>query len=160
MPTIKTSNFCLLLLGVALAMGVRGTPTNGQKSSTSVIATASNASANQWTFKNHVQPLLKKYCFECHNAENIESGIRVDQLNDTPENKHLFVWKDVLKQIANGAMPPEDKPQPTAEQRRSLAKWIRRTLAEARSRNKANNGSIRRLTVSQYRNTLSDLLGL
>jgi len=159
-PTIKTSNFCLLLLGVALAMGVRGTPTNGQKSSTSVIATASNASANQWTFKNHVQPLLKKYCFECHNAENIESGIRVDQLNDTPENKHLFVWKDVLKQIANGAMPPEDKPQPTAEQRRSLAKWIRRTLAEARSRNKANNGSIRRLTVSQYRNTLSDLLGL
>ena len=34
------------------------------------------------------------------------------------------------------------------------------SLAKARSRDSAKNGSVRRLTVEQYRNTLRDLLGL
>ena len=41
-----------------------------------------------------------------------------------------------------------------------LAEWIEKSIAEALSRKRDNNGSIRRLTVSQYRNTLAELLGL
>jgi hypothetical protein len=57
-------------------------------------------------------------------------------------------------------MPPEDEPQPTAEERKRLMEWIREALTQARSRKSEKNGSVRRLTVAQYRNTLRDLLGL
>ena len=111
-------------------------------------------------FEKQMQPLLQKYCLRCHNVDNMESGVRVDQLTATPEERHLFFWKDIQKQVDVGAMPPADEPQLTADERTSLVDWITRTIDVARSRNTQKNGSVRRLTVSQYRNTLKDLLGL
>ena len=107
-----------------------------------------------------VQALLKKYCLRCHNADNMESGIRLDQLDGLLEDKHLFLLRDVMKQVADGKMPPEDELQPSKGQRRSLTSWIRQTMDAVRARNRQKNGSVRRLTVTQYRNTLRDLLGL
>jgi hypothetical protein len=118
------------------------------------------AAVEEDSFKQQIQPLLKKYCVRCHNVDKMTSGIRVDQLDGSLADRHLFTWKDVLKQVADEAMPPEDEPQPTASERRLLAEWVQTALATARSRNTQRNGSVRRLTVSQYRNTLRDLLGL
>ncbi len=117
-------------------------------------------SADETTFKEQIQPLLQKFCVHCHNVDKMTSGIRVDQLNGALEDKQLFLWKDILKQVADEAMPPEDELQPTADQRQLLVEWIKQALNEARSRNSQKNGSVRRLTVAQYRNTLRDLLGL
>ncbi len=111
-------------------------------------------------FQADIQPLLKKYCLRCHNAEEMESGIRVDHLNGALEDRQLFLWKGILKQFSEQAMPPEDEPQPTAKERRLFRTWIGDAEVAARSRKQEKNGSIRRLTVSQYRNTLRDLLGL
>ena len=111
-------------------------------------------------FKENVQPLLKKFCVRCHNADNLESGIRVDQLTASLEARQIPLWKGIQKQVLDGAMPPEDEPQPTAEQRKAFDGWITRAITAARSRPSPKNGSVRRLTVSQYRNTLRDLLGL
>ncbi|MDA0283171.1 MAG: DUF1587 domain-containing protein, partial [Planctomycetota bacterium] len=116
--------------------------------------------AEEADFQGDVQPLLQEFCLRCHNVEKMTSGIRVDRLDGSLENRHLFLWKDILKQINTKAMPPEDEPQPTADQRRFLVEWITGAMAVARSRNAQKNGSIRRLTVAQYRNTLRDLLGL
>ena len=112
------------------------------------------------TFETQVQPLLKRYCVRCHNADQMTSGIRVDHLNGTFGNKQLFLWKDVLRQLSDEAMPPDDEPQPAAEHRRLLVDWIREGMIAATTRDSQKNGSVRRLTVSQYRNTLRDLLGL
>ncbi|HEY2250831.1 MAG TPA: DUF1592 domain-containing protein, partial [Planctomycetaceae bacterium] len=46
------------------------------------------------------------------------------------------------------------------EQRKTLDEWITRSIDAARSRPTPKNGSVRRLTVAQYRNTIRDLLGL
>ncbi len=121
---------------------------------------AAVASTDDVVFQQQVEPLLKKYCLRCHDAETMESGIRVDQVTATPENRQLFLWKDIQKQVDEGKMPPEDEPQPTAEERKGLSEWITRAMAAARARDTRKNGSARRLTVSQYRNTLRDLLGL
>ena len=118
------------------------------------------AVSSQESFAKQVQPLLKKYCLRCHNADKMNSGIRVDQLTGALKVKHLFLWKDILKQVAGESMPPEDELQPTTDERRLLAEWIPRAIAEASARNAQKNGSVRRLTVSQYRNTLRELLGL
>jgi hypothetical protein len=111
-------------------------------------------------FQKEVQPLLKKYCLRCHNVEKMTSGIRVDHLDGKLADKRLFLWKDIQNQIADEAMPPEKEPQPTAKERKFLTDWIRKSMIVARSRNRNKNGTIRRLTVSQYQNTLGDLLGL
>lgn len=125
-----------------------------------VLSTGSVCASEQTTFKTQIQPLVMKYCQRCHNVDKMTSGIRVDQLDGSLEDRHLFLWKDILKQIEDEAMPPEDEPQPKVEERKLLVDWIRDALVEARSRRKAKNGSVRRLTVAQYRNTLRDLLGL
>lgn len=116
--------------------------------------------ADEVSFRTHIQPLLTKYCVRCHNVDEMTSGIRVDHLDGSLEDRHLFVWKDVLRQLDDGAMPPEDKLQPSAEERRLLIDWIGGLLETARSRKSEKNGSVRRLTVAQYRNTLRDLLGI
>ena len=107
-----------------------------------------------------VQPLLQEFCIRCHNAETTKSGVRLDQLTaDFPDNQ-LFLWKDILAQISHEAMPPEDEKQPTTAQRQVLVRSIRDAMNAARARNNQQNGSVRRLTVSQYRNTLRSLLGI
>ncbi len=112
------------------------------------------------TFAADVQPLLAKYCVRCHNGDEMKSGIRVDQLDATLQDRHLFLWRDIKKQLDEHAMPPEDETQPTPEERERFSRWIEHAMNVAKSRNTQKNGSIRRLTVSQYRNTMRTLLGL
>lgn len=131
----------------------------GQEKTTDPPATA-EASPDEKLFAEFVKPLIQQHCVRCHNVDNMKSGIRVDQLSATPGDRQLFLWKDILKQVSEQAMPPEDEPQPTDDQRQKLTEWIQRTMTAAMTRNTQRNGSVRRLTVPQYRNTLRDLLGL
>ncbi len=114
----------------------------------------------QRSFQERVRPLLTKYCLRCHNAKRMKSGIRVDRLTGALEDRELHLLENIRKQLADEAMPPEDEPQPTAAQRRLVTDWIGDAMAVARARQQEKNGSVRRLTVSQYRNTLRDLLAL
>ncbi len=145
---------------LVLAIHVAGSTAHGQEKPAAPNTAVEDAVADATAFKERIQPLLQKYCVRCHNADNMESGIRVDQLTATPEDRQLLLWKGIQKQVADEVMPPADEPQPTAEQRKSLSEWITRTIAAARARDTKKNGSVRRLTVAQYRNTLRDLLGL
>jgi hypothetical protein len=74
------------------------------------------------------------------------------------EDRHLKLWDHVLKQAKSGAMPPEEAKQPTAEERKRAVEWMEGAVKAARLRPVPKNGSIRRLTVAQYRNTLRELL--
>ena len=133
---------------------------------TAIVAFVSSSDAYcqdsdvQKSFTAQVEPLLQKYCLRCHNADNMKSGIRVDQLDGSLQDRHLFLWRDIGKQLDEAAMPPADEPQPTKEEHEFLSKWIEQSLNVARSRDTQKNGSVRRLTVSQYRNTLRELLKL
>jgi hypothetical protein len=121
---------------------------------------AGKAAEVQKTFQQRIRPLLTKYCRRCHNVDKMKSGVRVDHLDGGLEDRHLPLWKGIRKQVSEETMPPEDEPQPTAEQRRLLTDWIREAISVARTRKREKNGSARRLTVSQYRNTLAEILGL
>lgn len=107
-----------------------------------------------------IPAILREHCHRCHNAEVTKSGVRLDQLSIQFLDNEMFLWKDVLKQISDGTMPPEGQSRLTKSQRESLAKSIRDSMNEAMARNTHKNGSVRRLTVSQYRNTIRQLLGL
>lgn len=111
-------------------------------------------------FAERVQPFLKANCVKCHNADTQMSGVRVDQLDATLDDRHVKVWEQARHRIEEGSMPPKGMPQPSAAERKMMVDWITRGLEVARSRPAPKNGSTRRLTVAQYRNTLRELLKL
>lgn len=119
-----------------------------------------NAQTLRDSFATHVQPLLAKYCYRCHNQEERESGIRVDHLDGSLPDRSLPLWQAIERNITDESMPPADEPQPTAGERKELEKWIQSATRFARSRPQPKNGSARRLTVEQYRHTLRELLGI
>ena len=153
---VLTSVLCGVLGLLSPAAPLRGQTVNADRSVKATVPAGSTASH----FARQVQPLIEKYCVRCHNADKMKSGIRLDRLPAMLEEEHLFLWDEVLEQVAGATMPPEDEPQPTAAERESLADCIRQAREAARMRGAQKNGSVRRLTVSQYRNTLRDLLGL
>jgi Protein of unknown function (DUF1592)/Concanavalin A-like lectin/glucanases superfamily/Protein of unknown function (DUF1588)/Protein of unknown function (DUF1587)/Protein of unknown function (DUF1595)/Protein of unknown function (DUF1585)/Planctomycete cytochrome C len=109
-------------------------------------------------FKSQAGPFLERYCAQCHNADQRESGIRIDHLNGLMEENTLALWKGIRKQVSQRDMPPEEEPQPTDDERSRFEAWLNHALEVARSREVPRNGIMRRLTVAQFRNTLHDLL--
>lgn len=119
-----------------------------------------SADQGESRFRSDILPLLQKYCLRCHNADDAKSGVRLDQLSGEIQDRQLAILGGARKQILDEAMPPTEEPQPSADERQVLTDWIQEVLLAARKRETARNGSIRRLTVPQYRRTLHDLLGL
>ncbi len=122
------------------------------------LPAAAEPRALEASFRDHVKPFLRQYCERCHNAEKLSSGIRVDHLDASLDDKRRKLWEELRKEIDGGAMPPEGEKQPTKEERRRLVEWVTQALDVARSRPTPKNGGVRRLTVAQYRNTLRELL--
>ena len=111
-------------------------------------------------FEKQVEPLLAKYCVRCHGEKKLESGIRVDRLDGGLDDRWLPLWKGIRRQVNDQVMPPEDELQLTPQERKVMDAWIGDALAVARTRVRDKNGTVRRLTVAQYRNTLRDLMGI
>jgi len=59
------------------------------------VRTVHAQTADEKEFTEHVQPLLKKYCFRCHNAETAKSGIRIDSMTGVVEDRHLPRWNKI-----------------------------------------------------------------
>jgi len=114
-------------------------------------------------FRSGVQPLITKYCFDCHNADESEAD-----LNLTPFKSAQSIlegrqtWLKVLAKIQTGKMPPKDADQPSKDERQRLVVWIDDVLNNIDCDQIRNPGrpTIRRLNRIEYRNTVRDLLGV
>ena len=155
---------CRTWTGIACVMVVvvHGLTTNGlaQRATATDSELLRELRSVEQKFSQQVQPFLQRHCLHCHDADTMESGIRVDQLDGKLADRNVRLWTAIRRQVAEKEMPPEDEEQPSAEERGKLIAWIDHAIHVARSRPSQKNGSIRRLTVAQYRNTLRDLLGL
>ncbi len=125
-----------------------------------LFLSAKEAFVMQEKFQKDIKPLLSRYCFDCHGSEKAKAGIRVDYLDGSLPDKEVRHWQEIRKQLSKEEMPPEDEVQPTKDERFSIVNWIDEALVMARKRVRPKNGGVRRLTVSQYRNTIRDLLGI
>ncbi len=121
-------------------------------------AAAAAPVALEQSFEQQAKPFLKQNCVQCHNENVAMSGIRLDQLDAALEDRHLRLWEAVRRKIGDETMPPKGAPQPDGSERERMVEWINQALNVARSRPVPKNGIVRRLTVSQYRNTLRELL--
>jgi hypothetical protein len=150
---------CVRMLALLLMAGAGSTMHRGLAQAEEAVVNGAARTLEQ-SFEQRAKPFLKQYCMRCHDAEKMTSGVRVDQLDASLEDRHLRLWKAIRKQLADEAMPPDDEPQPASTERRRMVAWIEEALNVARSRPRPKNGLVRRLTVAQYRNTLRELLQL
>jgi hypothetical protein len=121
---------------------------------------ASKESARTAEYERAVRPVLAELCFRCHGETKQKGSLRLDTLDPalaTPSVANR--WKVVLDALQAGDMPPEEEPQPSAEQRRALVQWMQGALDQAAERLRGEQRVVlRRLTREQYGNALSELL--
>ena len=86
-------------------------------------------------YQQHVAPILQKYCAGCHNADDFEGKFSVesfDALQKGGEHGAAVLAGDpgssrMIRLVTGAAepkMPPEDKPQPTADEVAVLKAWV------------------------------------
>jgi len=119
-------------------------------------------------FSTRAQPLLKKFCYECHGKKTQEGGIQVTQLKTTQDafEYHRFL-KNIAHEVETGAMPPKDEiPEdelPTAAERAQLIAEIdsvRKKLEKGDFNRNPGRPTIRRLNRNEYNYTVRDLFGV
>lgn len=113
-------------------------------------------------FRQQVQPILKEFCHDCHADGMNKGGVTLDEFASDQallENREL--WLKALKNLRAGMMPPNKKPQPSAEQKRVIEDWIKTASFGADPANPdPGQVTVRRLNRVEYRNTIRDLLGV
>ena len=113
-------------------------------------------------YKKSVEPVLIKYCYDCHGDGMDKGKVAFDEhpsADKLVDDKRL--WLAVLKNVRAGLMPPPDKPQPAAEEIARLEHWIKRDAFELDpKRPEAGRVTVRRLNRREYQNTIRDLMGV
>ena len=115
------------------------------------------------SFEAVVQPFLNKYCVGCHGQKQKKGNRRFDTLTGRiVDDNSLVDLQDILDQLNLSEMPPEEAPQPTADERRVAIRWLTATIENYHQTRKASHQAavLRRLNSREYRNTVRDLLHL
>jgi hypothetical protein len=114
-------------------------------------------------YRDDVVPLVKKFCLDCHGPNKQESEVGFHKYKTVElVAQDEKTWKTVIDMLRTGAMPPDDKPQPSQEEREKLIRWIEGTIYHVDCDAPPDPGrvTIRRLNRAEYNNTVRDLLGV
>ena len=103
-------------------------------------------------------PFFQRYCLECHNADSAQSGLDLEALSvlDPTAQQTSTQWERVLKQVRDGEMPPPTAAQPSAKERKAAVTALHQRLIK----HFRSDGVLRRLSSSEYKNSVEALLGI
>jgi hypothetical protein len=105
---------------------------------------------------------LERYCIDCHNGIDLTADLALDRAELADIGAHAEVWEQVVHKLAAGTMPPADEPRPGSETLIAIEDYLERALdaAAAASPNPGRLPQLHRLTRTEYRNAIRDLLAL
>ena len=113
----------------------------------------------QKVFKDNVSPFVKKYCTRCHGSR-AKAGINLQSVLKNPVGSSAALhWKKAIANVEVRDMPPEDSSKiPSNEERLQFINGVKKIKYLA----PRDPGPfvIRRLTKTEYANTLRDLYGV
>src|SRR3954467_7586098 len=113
------------------------------------------------SFHKEVQPLLTKYCYDCHGDGMSKGGVAFDEVKDAELTAKPELWSKALRNVRAGLMPPEKKPHPSEAERAVLERWIKYDGLGIDSANPdPGRVTVRRLNRVEYANTIHDLMGV
>ncbi len=113
-------------------------------------------------FEQHILPLLKTYCHDCHGGDAKEGNLSLSSFVTLAEaRRNPNLWWKVLKNLRSGVMPPYDEKQPSPEELETIVSSIKFDVFQINA-NDPDPGrlSVRRLNRREYGNTVSDLMGI
>ena len=115
-------------------------------------------------FQNKVRPFLETYCLECHSGAAPEGDLLLDRFDQRSQvaTTGRKQWKSVRDKLVARAMPPEEAKQPPGIDVDFLTQWIDVALSDIDCSGPSDPGHepIRRLTRTEYKNTVRDFLGV
>ncbi len=111
-------------------------------------------------FRSRVTPFITTYCLPCHqNRRPTRAGVNFSPALKAPGHAAFTEqWKKAAARVKAHDMPPKDAPQPNDADRQMFAAW----LAKLKYLSQKDPGPfvIRRLTKTEYGNTLHSLFGV
>ena len=111
-------------------------------------------------FSDRVTPFINDYCIQCHqNRRPTQAGVNFSPALKAPGHAAFHdQWKRAVARVKAHDMPPEGAPQPSDADRRMFVDWIGKV--KYLSEKDPGRFVIRRLTKTEYGNTLHDLFGV
>lgn len=114
-------------------------------------------------FEHTIAPLLREYCMDCHSNTSSYGDLNLESLvTQKPLVANRDAWINVIAQLKNRVMPPEDGASLNEEHRRQLVYSLHSKIHGFDYSQIKNPGFevARRLTHVEYDNALSDLFGV
>jgi hypothetical protein len=120
---------------------------------------ALKADAEQF-FRSRVTPFINTYCLQCHqNRRPTRAGVNFSPALKAPGHAAFTdQWKRAEARVKAHDMPPRSMRQPDEADRRMFSEWL--TKLKYLSDKDPGPFVIRRLTKTEYGNTLRDLFGV
>jgi mono/diheme cytochrome c family protein len=104
--------------------------------------------------------VVEQYCLSCHDADHEKGGLELESIVGAPVAQHPDIWEKVVRKLRARQMPPVGKRRPNEATYSSIVRYLEATLdrAAAAHPNPGRTSTIRRLTRTEYRNAVRDLL--
>lgn len=103
---------------------------------------------------------LKAYCYSCHASGNSEAGLNFEDLESELAPDATRRWVRVHDRLASMEMPPRDAQQPSQSERADAIQAIKDAIIATEKKFEKDIPTLRRLTRSEYENTIRDLFDM
>lgn len=150
-----------LALGAALLSGATGT--RAAVPPRAAAPAPSPAADLDKRLSATVRPFLQTYCVSCHGKNNPQAQLDLSGYTSVAaaarNYSHLGL---IVERLAAKEMPPPGGKQPSEAQRQAVIAWVRGLRKYEAERNAGDPGIVtaRRLSNSEYDNTIRDLTGV
>ena len=126
----------------------------------------------QWkeTYEERVLPIIESRCLDCHQGDDAEGEFDLSRYLDSKVAVEAGdAWDRVARRIRLNEMPPQGSPGLNDRQKSSFQRWVdsrpnqdlcRQLASEETQSWYRGHVMSRRLTRTEYRHAVSDLLGL
>ncbi|MEM1441594.1 MAG: DUF1592 domain-containing protein [Verrucomicrobiota bacterium] len=114
-------------------------------------------------FPEELDVFLDQHCYDCHDDLTSKGDLDLLSLDFDLENPQLFAtWERIFDRVIHGEMPPAKKERPSEEEMQSFRESLGSPLHFVDAQKKEQDGRVpmRRLTRSEFENTLHELLGV
>jgi hypothetical protein len=106
--------------------------------------------------------LVDEYCLSCHDKDHEKGGLILETVLADDVPRHADVWEKVVRKLRTRQMPPIGKERPDEAAYDAVVRSLEASLdrAGAASPNPGRTAGLRRLTRTEYRNAVRDLLAI
>ncbi|MEO7274184.1 MAG: DUF1592 domain-containing protein [Vicinamibacterales bacterium] len=106
--------------------------------------------------------LVTEYCLSCHDEDHEKGGLVLEKILSDDVAQHPEVWEKVVRKLRARQMPPVGRKRPTDRTYDAVVASLETTLDRAAAAHPTvgRTATMRRLTRTEYKNAVRDLLAM